>query len=851
MVVAQPNALKTRVRRTNAWVVAACMCAALSISALGNVTMTVEQFGSLRAFRPGDMTGVCVRIHNDQKEPLECLVEWDLENADGDVIANTRPITLTPQQTMERWVYARLPPSPFAESLADTVYTLRLFESRGSTRVREIAKLNFRPNELSQPSMPVALREGLIAVIGESRMGLETLEATHGGNAVPSMQEVTRISRGIRPSELPDRWEGFSSASVILWAGVTGPQSLAPDRAAALLEWIKRGGHFVIVLPEATDSWGLRSGSGHPLSTLLPTEGVQTVDGLRVASVMPALAKGGVLRNSNATMRATLFDPAKLNRGWNPLVWIPPSTDTDTVSRTVQGFAMVAQRLWGHGRVSLVGVDVEGLHRQSLLPDGLPQADVFWNAVLGARADAPTEDNYRIWEEQKPPQLAPQQDPESFSAGDGSLILNRIGLMSHATSGVLMVIVFFVVYWVAAVPISSFLLRKSNRLKWSWPVFAFAAVVACGVAGLLGFLLEPQGPQVRHVSVVDWIVPTKDDGLENRDRTLRVQSWFSAALGGFGTATLELGDRNDHSNVLSDWSPPPNGNAQRFPDTARSERSVDEANTLRIPSRGTTTEVQAQWIGSPPEPWGKVAWQDEQYPVKAIVYPSAEPRVGLQGVLRHSLPAPLHDVILVHVQPMLSPHRMWSAARFREITPTALPPRPARMVGLVGPWDGSGLDLARALYPKGSVIASNAGEGSLVTELQNLYCEPLLAMANEGLARGSQRNPFEPDAWKKQLCMLSLFHMLQPPAYRANPPKDPLVVRVQRMLGRDLDLSPWFTRPCVIVMGFLHESQCPLSLRIDGDVPDSNGNVMVRFIVPLPCVDAGAVPPVTASNVVP
>ena len=53
----------------------------------------------------------------------------------------------------------------------------------------------------------------------------------------------------------------------------------------------------------------------------------------------------------------------------------------------------------------------------------------------------------------------------------------------------------------------------------------------------------------------------------------------------------------------------------------------------------------------------------------------------------------------------------------------------------------------------------------------------------------------------------------------------------------------WFTRPCVIVTGFLNRAACPVPLQIDGRTPSSEGTVMVRFILPLPCDTAGSVTP--------
>ena len=63
-----------------------------------------------------------------------------------------------------------------------------------------------------------------------------------------------------------------------------------------------------------------------------------------------------------------------------------------------------------------------------------------------------------------------------------------------------------------------------------------------------------------------------------------------------------------------------------------------------------------------------------------------------------------------------------------------------------------------------------------------------------------------------------------------------------RTFGRTLDLSPWLSRPCLIITGFLSDSRLPVPLVIDGetDAFESTGLTMVRWILPLPQHDAAA-----------
>ncbi|MGA1046140.1 MAG: hypothetical protein ACO3ZY_13190 [Phycisphaerales bacterium] len=94
----------------------------------------------------------------------------------------------------------------------------------------------------------------------------------------------------------------------------------------------------------------------------------------------------------------------------------------------------------------------------------------------------------------------------------------------------------------------------------------------------------------------------------------------------------------------------------------------------------------------------------------------------------------------------------------------------------------------------------------------------------------------------RRLDMLSLYSMLTPPPYLQNPPTGAETARVERMLGRRLDLGPWFNRPCLVVIGYLRDSSLPVPLEIDGETPPSEGLTVVRWILPLPAVEAAIVP---------
>jgi len=110
--------------------------------------------------------------------------------------------------------------------------------------------------------------------------------------------------------------------------------------------------------------------------------------------------------------------------------------------------------------------------------------------------------------------------------------------------------------------------------------------------------------------------------------------------------------------------------------------------------------------------------------------------------------------------------------------------------------------------------------------------------------RGLAFNPSDlrRDDVRTLLEMLSMFHQLHPPPYQRSPRAPEAVEGVQfiRPMGRELDLSPWFSRPCLIVIGYLDEGPLPAPLTMNGEEIRSDGQTMVRWILPMPLIESVA-----------
>ena len=110
---------------------------------------------------------------------------------------------------------------------------------------------------------------------------------------------------------------------------------------------------------------------------------------------------------------------------------------------------------------------------------------------------------------------------------------------------------------------------------------------------------------------------------------------------------------------------------------------------------------------------------------------------------------------------------------------------------------------------------------------------------------GQSGGRLTPDRAMKFMVMLSIYHQLTPPKYHRVADKEPETAVMTRKLGRELDLSEWFTRPCLIVIGYLDELTDARSAARRRAGAASDGLTVVRWIYPLPLDEAqfaGALP---------
>ena len=825
------------------------------VARAADVDIALVRMGVGGHVRPGDPTAILVRVTSALTEPVQARIEWSVRNADGDLARYGREVALAPGAPVERWINGVMPiVSSSALASTELVSVVRVLRVEDGRATRVLGERRIDGAAAEEPPVAVEVNEALVGVIGDGRAGLAGISTpTPKASFIASANEVTRIARGIDAGGLPDRWDALSSYEALIWTNAP-LQNLAPDQARALLDWVRRGGNLVIVLPESGDPWGLAAGRArNPLAEALPAK-AQRRDAVPVADLLPILSKTRELRNAAARTSVWTFAPAA-GDAWQPLLRLPCKVDARTgnlVPRegTLDGECVAVRRATGFGFVTVVGIDVDGLDRRSLAAEGIPQSDIFWNRILGRRADTPSAADWNALEAANKLDL---RNTIEIPADGGATINSLIGLPTRAAGGVLGLMAAFAVYWVLAGPAGYFVLRAMKRPQYAWLAFVGVAAAATLVAWAATGLAELTTARVQHLTVIDRVdgpgVPAAERG------TVRATSWLSAALPGYGGARLALQPEKGAAgaDLVWSWFPPPAGNTSGFPDVEAYDVPQASPGAYDLPARATSTVLAAQWMGAAPPQWDALPAPLRTHPLQQrIQWTTDGPTILLTGMLQHELPVALTDVTLVHVTPF-RPDERRTAGQPPTIRPSGAMPSFGRMIRMDKPWEPrTPLDLARTLY-----AAENA-EGVAPQPARKddvLSVTQQLARAFRGKISQSTLGYVDPGAIfdaSEQVEMRWWFGMLTPPAYVTTADTNALSwrgpsARYQRDFGRNLDLGARFATPCLIVVGRVQDRGAsplpmPFPLTIDGREPEADGTTWVRVVIPLP-EDAGAMVP--------
>ncbi len=781
--------------------------AAVGSAAPGAVELTVQphDVGLLGNMRPGSWTPIRLTLESRLDRARAVVCQWVLPDADGDQVYAQRTVTLNPGRRQRVWLYG----TPPASTRPSEGWLVRVVDEATAGELAQVVVS--APRWLNRLSRAVA-------VTGALPLGLQAYSQppdSQWSEHTVTHNETTRLIAGIEPANLPDRWWGLSTLESLVWTpqgGDPAATGVTPQTHDAIRQWVRRGGHLVVVLPAVGQTW-----TSSPLADLLPPVTMTTLH-----DALPPDWLGTPANRSELAMQVTALEP----QYGGPVA---------TLLRDANRRPLVVAWRAGFGRVTLIGVDLTDPRLARL---GLPNGSGLWSAVFGWRGPVLP----REFIEQEIAANRMSRPSQRMHVQLDRFLPRGITMHQSATPALVAAIIFFIVYWFAAGPITYALLRDRKRVQHSWSVFAATAALFT-MAGWGGaYALRTATPRITHLSVLD---------IDAADGTARVRSWLSVFVPKHGEIPVRLSDIGDGepstANATRDSgtiASPGLDPAQQtnFLDTRRYTLNIAAPGRLTLPIRATAKQLDIQYFG----PLTSIANASDTGPTDRWQGPTGEVHVvngWPAGQLVHYLPGTLRNLRVIYcpgdgVTPWVwqhEKHKHWPAGQALIVTPPRHADRLVRRAarsddGRV--WDAEGY--------LGRLIAAKTGRGwggttPTFSQQQNT------GQAQSGSPPGPTNTPAQPAKPLVQVAdneiaqaveMLSFFNALPEPAFlETDMLKRPANYR--RSVGRDLDLTSLTVTPCLILIGYMDSSPLPAPLKVDGKFIGSEGLTVVRWIAPL------------------
>ncbi|MBM4052408.1 MAG: hypothetical protein FJ270_06675 [Planctomycetes bacterium] len=827
-------------------VASAMAAAAVAATASGDLVLNRAGFGGV--VRLGGIVPVQLEVSlpvGDTREGVDAEVVVEVPNVDGDIAEYSIRSVLSSGAT-SIWVYPSI-----ATGVSGKPIALASYERDDGQRGRLLERVQVIVEQPYRGAIQVEPSVDIVGVVAGGHCGMAAWDP---GQQSPCLGGYVTVGEVRETTDLPDRVEGWSGFKAVVWAGVP-LTSLLPAQDNALRAWVEGGGRLVLQVSAAADGFSLDGAQPEWIADALKGLAWTRVEDVKASTLAPIISSQNLELRKDGTQPLTTF--SECGAPWAKLVAMPVPRAWNGVPEprrgTLDAACIVVERPLGTGTLVVSGLDADALNRRRYVESDLPEADIWWNRIMGRRGDTPPRAKLREWSLAQPSPI--EQHPRSVEIGGSEFFNAFIGMQSTAANLTSISILLFAAYWLIAGPVSFYILRQRKQERWSWLAFVVIACAFGAVAWLAGTVLRQADARAQHLTVVDAVV--SPGALPGTQPAIRTQTWASAFLPNYGTAEVSLPGAQ---GVLRPFSPV--GDDGEFPDATRYTVQASRPGALTLPARATATMVTGSWSGDLPSAWRglpAVSGAPLQQTSNSTRSADAAPASYLTGKLKHGLPAALTDVLILHVTPFRP-----APPRFNERATAgtkAVPVAPSdAMPSMVfayrhSSWEpGTELELANMLYPAVQgrqdrafpvIDPADPGVLGLDAAVDAMFISPL-RQAFAPISPGG--SPGEKLA-REHLTMMSLYGMLPDPRWwaAAAAARGPTEgeVRVQRVAGHALDLGPWCSRPCVIVMGFLaiepgeaNLDGSPVPLSIDGDAVPMSGTTLVRVIFPLPQADA-------------
>ena len=740
------------------------------------VQVSARQFGVGGIVRPGDWSGIELTLRQVSSDgPIRAAVQVHRQDPDGDTLLVRREVSLVPGAERNVWLY--VPQDWRVRNSEPFTVTVRALPEDATgeevTVGSQVEATTLLPSDVASET------ESLIGVVGIETFGLEQYELLTVLRSQPERVRTAhgewRLVSGLAPGDLPDRWMGLSPFEILVW-GEGDLRSLAGGRADAVREWVRRGGHLVVVPDTVNPAW---FAPDNPLADVLPLGQFERREDIDLEQFRNLFVRPDSEREFPSQTVGFLFTPGEEAE----------RAEAGVVIEGEEG-CVVATRNLGAGLVTVIGLD---LRNRSLGGGSDLRADQFWHRVFSQRFLIPAASDVSNSDVSRRLRALATRGQEVFV---DTFVASKIDRSTAVGVGLLLAIIVFALYWIVAGPGGFALLKGRGKNHLAWVMFVAAAAVFSVIGWMGARALSPVRVSGEHITFIDGVYG---------ESSQRTRTWVSVLLPDYAERTLSVGDVDDaNTNAIMPWKSPDQAGVLTFPDARSYVMGAADPWRLTVPTRSTVKQFRADWLG--PAVW------EMPFPPTPSDRPSATAQ-GLRGQLVHNLPGPLTNVtIVLNLGPVSEQAILDSYSKLdgrgqdRRTRTFAWRRNPALSGG--ADWaPGQAMDLSAY-----RIVGDELLENRLTNQLPRSTMGVIPSIdAAAGLSLTN---------W--------LGHV--PGSEMAGLPQSPTVALQRTTHG--LDLTKNLLRPCLIITGEVVDA-CPTPLRVGGDDFDMSGRTVVRWVFPL------------------
>jgi len=790
----------------------------------GEIELTLVQAGVGGFSRSGEWCGLELGVLDRGAVPRNVLLRWAVTDPDGDTARFETVVATTPGRAARAWMYVYL---PHGQDFSTSVVTAHVAEESsgvfgggdgggaglgGVTAGRLLGGVELRSLQVEPAGSEV------IGVIGRRSVSIDQYTRSRltvaTGQVVDQAHGAVRVTQ-IEATNLPTRWHGLASFRTLVWVDTDGaydPLRLTSEQASALSEWVRRGGHLVVVMPAVAQPWFGVQQNRLWNNGLLPAATATSHESVPLEPIWPAIGRGTAVNLQPATLWTFRAQPGATQTSFVPLFRLPEQGFGAGLDERMGGEPFVVRRVVGTGMVTAVGL----VTRTEL------RADVFWHRVLGRRGRLLDLNELNVLIS------GPQQLLSPMMGRQVEVIDNQIGGMiaksGAAAAGLFLAVVVFGAYWSLAGPVSYLLLRRRNAKHHTWVVFVLIVGLFTLIAWGGASSLRARDLSGTHVTFLDHVA-----GQPVQSAT----SWINLFTPGYGDRAIRVGDWGAEGGgvgwvgggAITVWASEEVPRSVPFPDARAYVIDAGDPSRVVVPSRSTVRQFRADWSGGPR--WrtplsvgsagqsGDAAVEVGEEGEEGIRLERVVGRAGrtwqLTGRLVHELPRGLRNVWIVVVP---------GQADF-----VALPvdPRTSRT------W------LNGEMFALPTTTVWEPGQVLDLGELTNVASQSAHIDLDRRTAKfeGAQFLGTSRTRWGlEQLNEVAFIDVFGVPAPAPQGTSRRLSV-IRRSETSGLDLSRWFTQPCVMIIGQVEDGPSPMPLYVDGQLVELEGLTVVRWVYPL------------------